>query len=490
MATLKEQDVVLTSKDANGNPVIQMPITRAGNVEDLTSTCLPLVGGTMTGQIKMAPASAIAKTNTSGNLTVHGGTTYSDGAYVQLYGESSETNPGSFTLAARGGGKACYLAGRTDGTLRWTDREVLTTANGLPLSGGTMTGTIKSSNTTTVIANSDSSNLGFYGGTAWNKGAYALLRGKDSTNSGWIELYTHDGTNTKGLVLKPDGTATWGGNNILTNNYTNAWVIDRDIGHIHKSNANGRMVIRGGTSSGTDGANLQLHGSGYSSEKGVFKLVAHDGTNNKTLLAKPDGTLQWSGNNVVRSVNGTKADASGNVALPNEFDGNGVKTNPITSTANDTPAKWVALGGGTYWFNTNGYLIDQPQQYGFLINFVASSDVFQLFKAQREGQIYYRSGNGQGWANNGSWEPLTGCPNYASTTKTTSFPFTAPSNGVLNIYAYGGSWSYQTYYVNGVECGQKGGKEESGNNFFILSAGDVVTASTDMEETLFFTPYK
>ena len=41
---LKEQDVVLTTKDASGNTVIQMPITRAANVEDLTSTCLPFNG--------------------------------------------------------------------------------------------------------------------------------------------------------------------------------------------------------------------------------------------------------------------------------------------------------------------------------------------------------------------------------------------------------------------------------------------------------------
>ena len=57
MATLKEQDIVLTSKDASGNPVIQMPITRAGNVEDLTSTCLPLSGGTMKGRRSSAQTS-------------------------------------------------------------------------------------------------------------------------------------------------------------------------------------------------------------------------------------------------------------------------------------------------------------------------------------------------------------------------------------------------------------------------------------------------
>ena len=48
MATLKEQDIVFTSKDANGNPVIQMPITRLENVEGLSdelAKCVRSVNG-------------------------------------------------------------------------------------------------------------------------------------------------------------------------------------------------------------------------------------------------------------------------------------------------------------------------------------------------------------------------------------------------------------------------------------------------------------
>lgn len=42
MATLKEQDIVFVDKDADGNPIIQMPITRAQNVEDLIELVYPV----------------------------------------------------------------------------------------------------------------------------------------------------------------------------------------------------------------------------------------------------------------------------------------------------------------------------------------------------------------------------------------------------------------------------------------------------------------
>ncbi len=93
-------------------------------------------------------------------------------------------------------------------------------------------------------------------------------------------------------------------------------------------------------------------------------------------------------------------------------------TNPITSTADDTPVKWGQLGAGTYYFTQTGCLIDQPNQYGFLINHNNGSEVFQLFKKQNSGSMYYRSGNASGWgetwikcantADLGAYLPLAG----------------------------------------------------------------------------------
>lgn len=79
--------------------------------------------------------------------------------------------------------------------------------------------------------------------------------------------------------------------------------------------------------------------------QGDLKLTATDaaGKNGKTLLGTSSGTLQWNGKNIVRSVNGTNADANGNVS--------------ITSVANATKATQDKNGAQidtTYFKSANG----------------------------------------------------------------------------------------------------------------------------------------
>ena len=61
MATLKEQDIVLTTKDAAGNTVIQMPVTRAKNVEDLIDLVYP-VGAIYMSTVGTSPATLFGGT--------------------------------------------------------------------------------------------------------------------------------------------------------------------------------------------------------------------------------------------------------------------------------------------------------------------------------------------------------------------------------------------------------------------------------------------
>lgn len=75
--------------------------------------------------------------------------------------------------------------------------------------------------------------------------------------------------------------------------------------------------------------------------------------------------------------------------------------NPIASTSEDTVAKWTELGNGVYWFSELNRLNDQPQQYGFLINYTVSVDVFQIWSCQAYGPTYFRTGNADGWG--GTW---------------------------------------------------------------------------------------
>lgn len=162
----------------------------------------------------------------------------------------------------------------------------------------------------------------------------------------------------------------------------------------------GSVILYGGTGS-TDGAFMVLGGKNNSEYAGRFQLKVTDGTNNIYFHAKPDNTFSWNNKHIVRSVNNVNADINGNVNI-NNFD---VKaTNPITSTSNDTVAKWCELGGGVYYFNTTGYLLNQPSQYGFVINFESGSNVFQIWKTQVSGSLFVRSGNANGWGQN--WTEL------------------------------------------------------------------------------------
>lgn len=89
----------------------------------------------------------------------------------------------------------------------------------LPLAGGTMTGVIKSSVETILARNSNDENILIAGGSSWSNGAYLSLCGKDRTGglSGQFSLYAKDGVAANALTGKPNGTLTWGGNNVLTN---------------------------------------------------------------------------------------------------------------------------------------------------------------------------------------------------------------------------------------------------------------------------------
>ena len=82
-------------------------------------------------------------------------------------------------------------------------------------------------------------------------------------------------------------------------------------------------------------------------------------------------------------------------------------TNVITSTASDTTTFWGSAIPGVYWFSQNGCLINQPSQYGWLINIAFGNgvEVAQIWKSQAGGNLYLRGGNDSGWAN--TWTPVS-----------------------------------------------------------------------------------
>ena len=104
------------------------------------------------------------------------------------------------------------------------------------------------------------------------------------------------------------------------------------------------------------GASLMLFGKDAEISHGGFDLVActkEDASNAKQLVGLPDGTLTWCDKNIVRSVNGTPADANGNAVVISHTIQN---TNNFASTFlcnnNALKIQCVRISG------------DQGQQYG------------------------------------------------------------------------------------------------------------------------------
>ena len=82
------------------------------------------------------------------------------------------------------------------------------------------------------------------------------------------------------------------------------------------SGNNASIAIRNGTSFMTK-ANVQIKAvlTAFIPDDGSILLIAEDQTNTSKLIGTPNGSLTWQGQNLVRSVNGVNADASGNVTI-------------------------------------------------------------------------------------------------------------------------------------------------------------------------------
>ena len=83
---------------------------------------------------------------------------------------------------------------------------------------------------------------------------------------------------------------------------------------IQKTTTDGNLTLRGGTSI-DNGAILVLGGKDDSTYLGQFFIRATNASANSSLVGYPDGKLTWGGKHIVRTVNGSTADASGNVTI-------------------------------------------------------------------------------------------------------------------------------------------------------------------------------
>lgn len=133
--------------------------------------------------------------------------------------------------------------------------------------------------------------------------------------------------------------------------------------------------------------------SAYSTIQAIGALLDFDKLNNAVGIGQRATTKDT-------LVIGLYTEFLNGTNIPQMF--NDLGLNPITNTTDDTPANWIALGNGRAYYNVNGYLTDQPNRYGILLNLVYGNNVYQLFNAQSSGPTYYRSGNANGWS--GTWK--------------------------------------------------------------------------------------
>ncbi len=96
----------------------------SGNITPKQTGCLPLAGGTMTDSIIFDSVTNGIKQKTD-NIRFHifGGTEWNKGAHLILMGKDNEGN-GAFSLSTHDGEKGITLEGKSDGSLKWGNKDV------------------------------------------------------------------------------------------------------------------------------------------------------------------------------------------------------------------------------------------------------------------------------------------------------------------------------------------------------------------------------
>lgn len=191
---------------AGGHEIL--PKAKNDELYEAKGVALPKTGGTVTGTISVdASVTNAMRTTTDSSFTqICGGTGYSNGAILALYGKD---NGGGFVVRANDGTNVCPLDGKPDGTLKWGGNNVITSA------GGTFTGDIVVNGASLKGAH-DYGVVVVRGGSAYQKGAQISIYGKDHESfSGQVHLITYDKNgNQKTGYFYPNGSFTWDGKEV------------------------------------------------------------------------------------------------------------------------------------------------------------------------------------------------------------------------------------------------------------------------------------
>lgn len=244
--------------------------------------------------------------NSKSYISIIGNTNADTGAGLWLYADGHGAYAGSFLLRAAINGVYKQLIGKQDGTLIWDGKNIVRSINGtnadtagnveiplnfLPLAGGTMTNTIKTSVNLALAKTDTKGGVQICGGTTLEDGGAILGYGKDYESNvefkGALQLQAANGTRTYDVVLFPNGRMRLGKG-------TRMYFQDNESQYIF-IDGNGDLLL-----GDMEGAFLRICGKDSTDNPSGFKLrvKAADGTL-RYLIGAPDGTLTWDGKKVV-----------------------------------------------------------------------------------------------------------------------------------------------------------------------------------------------
>ena len=270
-------------------------------------------------------------------------------------------------------------------------------------------------------------NYNFKGWATSSNGSVAYAAGGTYTSNAAITLYAvwelaYVIPRITGLtVTRCDSSGTAGDNGTYAK-VAFSWATDKTVSAIKiewKSNTDTASTSVTASASGTSGSVSQIVGGSLDVEKAYnFTITVTDSLGSKQAFKTINGQIF-----PIDALAGGNGVAFGKAAEnPNEADFNypirarkGLQpygTNTITSTADDTTGNWGQYGFSYHFYMTAGQLINQPSQWGYLLNIGTGAEIHQLWLTQASGDLYHRGGNGSGWS--GTWRKILDSSNYSS----------------------------------------------------------------------------
>ena len=176
--------------------------------------------------------------------------------FDKIWASSSPLTPYSFSTANYEEG--WNFVGSTpparqmwDGYMKWSDEKQQWIVNNfLPLSGGTMTGTIETSSSQAIKKTDNDNYIQFNSGIATADGSNLVMCAKGYSGglgAGAFQLTARDSNTYKILYGKPDGTLTWDGKSIPDRSYgINLTSVDNTYTFNIVANASVIFAKRGG----------------------------------------------------------------------------------------------------------------------------------------------------------------------------------------------------------------------------------------------------